>query len=341
MKTLKTKTIQFFSLLVLVILLISCGGVKLQYEKKKLTFNDIDYGFQVKYADLGEEFGKIAYVDEGTGSKTFLFIHGIGDYLKYFYHQIKHLKQNYRVIALDMPGYGKSSNNSEIEYNLPYHVKAISEFIKKLKLDNLVVVGHSYGGSVAIAVSSNNNKLVKNAVFIAPGGMQIFNRQTLSHIKSNMRQLLEDETKINYDLDDFINKWHEKYIYHRTQITDNYLKEYLGLIYSGEIDRIGKTRAKVLKFIYTKGIGNTALIDMFKKMEFPVLIISGDEDKFMPATELTNSGPTRQRPSDFWKNVVSLNSRAKLQIIKDCGHLAVIERPDEMNKAIDEFVSQN
>ncbi len=326
------------SLFMIMILSISCGGIELKYTKKKITLQDIDYGFNVKHADLGGQIGKIAYIDEGSGDKTLLFIHGIGNYAKYFYYQIKHFMKKYRVIAIDMPGYGKSSIIPETRYSMPFHISAVRKFIKKLNLKNLVIIGHSYGGGVAVGTSYYNKKIVKNAVFIAPLGLQKFNRATIDYVKQNYQSLVAQRTKVNYNLDDFINKWHEQYITRRTKITDDFLREYLNIIYSREIDKIAGTKNKVIR----TGMKNTAnfqLRTMFKRMPFPVLIISGDNDKAIPMREAPQW--TQENPESFWRKIAGLNPKAKYKIIKNCGHIPVIEAPDTLNEIIEKFLVNN
>lgn len=313
----------------------ACGGIKLNYEKKKVTFNDIDYGFPVKTVDLGERFGKVAYVDEGSGDITVIFLHGLGVYLKYFYHQIKYLKNYYRVIALDFPGLGKSENNPDINYRMPVHIAAVIQFIQSLKLKNLVVIGHSYGGGVAIGVSNMARSLMKKLVLIAPLGLQKFKQATINYMSANYNQILEQTTEVDYNLDNFIQRWHSYHVKNRTQLTDEYLKEYLGLIYSREIDKVYATRKKILRHSYTQ-TGNTVLLNSFLQFQFPVLVISGKQDNAIPIPEAPDW--SRQDVTEFYKNVIKQNTNATLKLIDNCGHMPVIEYPDLVNQYIHEFI---
>ena len=70
---------------------------------KGITFTGLDYGYKVKYLHINDDVGKIAYVDEGRGEDTIIFIHGVGVYLKYFKNKSIFFKTKCRVIALDMP----------------------------------------------------------------------------------------------------------------------------------------------------------------------------------------------------------------------------------------------
>jgi pimeloyl-ACP methyl ester carboxylesterase len=320
---------------VLILSLSGCGGVKLSYQKKKIKLEDISYGFNVKYFDMGERIGKVAYVDEGQGKYTLLFIHGIASSLKYFYYQIKHLSKNYRVIALDMPGYGKSDNKLSLSYNMPFHFAAIDSFIKKQGLKNVVIAGHSYGGALAIALAYNNKEITKKLVLIAPAGLQKFKIATVAFIRKNIDSILKRATAIEYDPDKYIETWHERLVYNRSKITDTYLKERLGLIFSGDINKIAATRNKVITLMY-KSTGNYGLIKRYKSFNFPILIIAGNKDAMIPIPEAPDW--TRESPERFWKSVASENVNTTLRIIKNCGHMPVIEYPDRVNSAISDFL---
>ncbi len=51
---------------------------------------------------------KINYIAEGEGSETIIFIHGLGEFLESWKHQIKFFSKDYKIVALDLRGHGKS-----------------------------------------------------------------------------------------------------------------------------------------------------------------------------------------------------------------------------------------
>ncbi len=147
-------------------IIISCSNPQIFYKKEKLTYNKINYGFKVKYFHIDKKIGKIAYVDEGDGKKTLLFIHGIGAYSKYFYYQIQELKKNYRIIALDMPGYGKSTFDINTKYSIKLHKQILEMFIIKMNLKNLTLIGHSYGSIIAAELSIDSDLNIKKTIML-------------------------------------------------------------------------------------------------------------------------------------------------------------------------------
>lgn len=105
--------------------------------------------------------GKIAFWDSNPALKkdapTILLIHGFVTNKEFFDKQLKSpLFANCRLLALDLPGFGESEppKNPEKDYNLPGFADAVTEFINIMKLTNLVVVGWSLGGHIALELTS-------------------------------------------------------------------------------------------------------------------------------------------------------------------------------------------
>ncbi len=93
---------------------------------------------------------KINYLEKNEhASETLLFLHGNSHSHKTFRHQSSESKlSDYRLIFLDLPGHGDSAYSEN--YSLTFLGEVISEFTKQLKLENLIIIGHSLGGHIAI-----------------------------------------------------------------------------------------------------------------------------------------------------------------------------------------------
>ncbi|HPM11402.1 MAG TPA: alpha/beta fold hydrolase, partial [Paludibacter sp.] len=77
--------------------------------KEISSFEELDYKYPVKKVYLPENDFTIAYTDEGKGDNAIILIHGLGSYLRAWEKNIGELSKTNRVIAIDLPGYGKSS----------------------------------------------------------------------------------------------------------------------------------------------------------------------------------------------------------------------------------------
>src|SRR6056297_1256023 len=76
-------------------------------QAQQTDFADLAYPYPVSYQQL-ENGQRVAYIDEGEGEPLVL-IHGFGSYIPAWKKNIAALSENHRVIALDLPGFGKSS----------------------------------------------------------------------------------------------------------------------------------------------------------------------------------------------------------------------------------------
>ena len=321
---------RFFFLAIFIVFISSCG-VNFPYKKQKLTYSQIDYGFNVKYLNINEKLGRIAYIDEGNHEKVILFIHGIGTNLESFHYQIDKLRKKYRVVAVDMPGYGKSSFNFNINYNVNMHAFAVKKLIDFLKLKNVTIVGHSYGTSVSIFLASDKHLDIKKVFLISPPNLQLFNRRDAAFFREHSSPIF---SRI-YNLDDFINKWHEKLIYKRTHQTDAYLRKLLGLLYSGEYKKVYHTRDAVMRNIMATKL-NYRILDLYKKLKKPIFLICGNNDMLVPI--FIPSKMMRPTPSDFFVKIKKLNPHCRLKIISSCGHMVPLEKPKLLNALISKFV---
>jgi len=102
---------------------------------------------------------KIHYFDSDSGGKNakpiILFIHGNSFSLEVFKMQLSSMRllKNFRLIALDLPGHGKSSFMvTPFNYSLPGFGKCLIEFINKLELSNIFFCGHSLGGHILFEI---------------------------------------------------------------------------------------------------------------------------------------------------------------------------------------------
>ena len=86
------------------------------------------------------------YLDEGNG-KVVLFLHGWQDNLHTFDSLASLLSPTWRIVRLDLPGFGKSEVPKETG-ELDNYVQFVKDFINKLDIHVYALVGHSFGGQL-------------------------------------------------------------------------------------------------------------------------------------------------------------------------------------------------
>ena len=87
----------------------------------------------------------------GSGKKEIVFLHGFGGSHHCFKALASHLDSNFKSYLLDLPGFGESK--LERAFNLNDYAKSINDFIVNMKIDNPLIIGHSFGGRIALKMA--------------------------------------------------------------------------------------------------------------------------------------------------------------------------------------------
>lgn len=150
------------------------------------------YPFENKFLQL--EAGNMHYVDEGKG-EIILFVHGTPTWSFLYRDFIKELSIDYRCIAIDHLGFGLSDKPDSIPGTPQWHSRNLSEFIRKLDLQNITLVVHDFGGPIGLAAGIENSERIKKVV--------LFNSWLWA----------TDQKKEVQKIDKTINSWLGKFLY--------------------------------------------------------------------------------------------------------------------------------
>ncbi|WEX18691.1 MULTISPECIES: alpha/beta fold hydrolase [Pseudomonas] len=119
-----------------------------------------------RFVDVeGERFH---YYEEGEGPPL-VMIHGLmGSSRNLTYALSGRLREHFRVITLDRPGSGYSTRHTGTPADLPAQARQIAAFINTLGLDKPLVLGHSLGGAIALALALDHPHAVSGLILVAP-----------------------------------------------------------------------------------------------------------------------------------------------------------------------------
>jgi pimeloyl-ACP methyl ester carboxylesterase len=111
---------------------------------------------------------RLHYVDRGSGP-AIVMLHGLGGQTRNFsYALLARLTPHYRVILLDRPGSGYSTRPAGMPAALATQSAVVAHFIRALELSKPLLVGHSFGGAVALGVALDHADAVSALALIAP-----------------------------------------------------------------------------------------------------------------------------------------------------------------------------
>jgi pimeloyl-ACP methyl ester carboxylesterase len=138
------------------------------------SFQELNYPFETSFAELSNDIS-IAYFDEGnqSGKEAIIFIHGLGSYAPAWKNNISELSKKYRCIAIDLPGYGKSSKD-DYPVTLSYYAAIVSEFAQSLGIDHYHLAGHSMGAQISMVTALTYPEQVKSLILVSPAGIETF-----------------------------------------------------------------------------------------------------------------------------------------------------------------------
>jgi len=134
---------------------------------------------------------KIFFNDTGRG-RAIVFIHGFLGSKEIWKDLADELAKKYRVICIDLPGHGKSSNIGYI-HSMELMAKAVKAVLNHLKLKKYILIGHSMGGYVSLAFAElypDNLKgicLFHSTSFADSEEKKSDRRRAISLVKSNAR----------------------------------------------------------------------------------------------------------------------------------------------------------
>lgn len=191
----------------------------------------------------------INYIQYGKGHDIVL-LHGWGQNIKMMDPLGKNLSDNFRITILDLPGFG-SSEIPKFAYTINDYTELLHDFLESLNITNPILIGHSFGGRVAINFASlyDVSKLVLfGSPFIVreKKGLKVKVLKTLKNIK-------------------FLNSFAEV------------MKNHLG-------SEDYKAANGIMREILVKTV-NTDLSDAASKIKASTLLIWGENDEAVPVSE--------------------------------------------------------
>ncbi len=287
------------------------------------SFMDLDYPFEIQRVELpgGET---IAYVDQGQGEQTLVLIHGLGSYLPAWKKNVPELSKHFRVIAIDLPGYGKSS---KIPHSgmMTYYAGVVKEFIDALGLESVVLGGHSMGGQISMVTALYYPEIVDKLVLTAPAGFEKFTEGQ----KEWFRSVMTVRGVMLTSVEDIISNL----AYNFYELPDD--AEFM------ITDRIAMRTAEDFEaYAYAvvqsvNGMVDEATYDYLHKIQQPTLIIFGEKDNLIP-NRFLNPG--------FTSDVANVGAERipdnELHMIPKSGHFVQFESADQFNQIVIDYLSK-
>ncbi|WP_278262242.1 haloalkane dehalogenase [Nocardia sp. AG03] len=116
------------------------------------------YPFRSRWFDAST--ARVHYLDEGSGPPI-LFCHGAPAWSFLYRHLVTALRDRYRCVAVDYPGFGLSERPADYGYTIAEHTAVVGELIDHLDLDGFVLMGHDWGGPIGLGAATTRADRVR------------------------------------------------------------------------------------------------------------------------------------------------------------------------------------
>lgn len=281
---------------------------------------ELSYAKGVKKITLNDSL-TIAYKETGKGKQTLLMVHGLGGNLSHWMHNFI---ENQHCIALDLPTYGLSTMknfrpNTDL---LDFYSEVILAFIEKKKLKNVVLVGHSMGGQIAIITALKKHKSIKKLVLVAPAGFETFDENEAKSLLS----FAKPET-FKTQTEPIVKMSFKRNFYEMPSSAETLINDRLMIAkcesFNPYFEAVAGGVKGMLEHPIRKDLG---------KIKIPTLVIFGENDDLIPNKYLHKTLTTNQI-AEIGKEIPN----AKIVMIPKAGHLLMFEQATRFNEVISAF----
>lgn len=271
-----------------------------RYTYPDSQFRTNDFGLPVHFRDVGE-------------GETIVLLHGELSSLHTWERWVEILRQEFRVVAIDLPGAGItgapkciSNPKKHCPENLSqdYISHTLTYLIEDLNLRNFHLVGASYGGYLASRYAINNPDRIKSLTLISPLGMQQEPPFIVDYLvdSSTVSKFFQPATIATTIADDFYGT--------PERITPASLQRYLHLLQAPSAKKTNVLQAEMVHELMLNG--TTA---SFADIQAPSLIMWGNRDKW-----------GRFDHAQRWVDAIP---NSMLVEYKGVGHLSMEEHPED------------
>jgi pimeloyl-ACP methyl ester carboxylesterase len=216
---------------------------------------------------------RIHYKDTGPkDAPVLLLLHGFGSSLQTWDVWAGKLDKKYRVIRLDLPGFGLTGPSPSDDYSELNDLNTLTRFVDSLGITDLSVVGHSMGGKIAWTFAAAHAERVKALVLMAPDG---FPQPEAIGTKPYAMPAIMGVMKFSLPKY-FVRKSIEPAFVDLNELDDKLVNRYHDMLRAPGVRAAILARAN--QTIYTDPVPR------LKQIKAPTLLIWGDEDKMIPSS---------------------------------------------------------
>lgn len=262
-------------------------------------------------ADAAPEQIRIHYLEAGVG-EPLLLIHGIGQSLYTWRNVFADLSDNYRVLAVDLPGHGYSGRPVRFAYSMDEMADLLHAFLAEKGIESAHMIGFSTGAVYMMRLLTLYPGCVANCIAIAPGGISKHMPKLFHHMKNGALAVFSRNLFSAGDVRHML----DECVFDKTAITERDVKQYYAPISDG------LTREALMYAVTNFDMKGTA--EGLRSLDHEVLCVWGREDRWHPA-----SG------SVYFQGILQ---NGRYFMIRNTGHLVQEENPGKFLEVVFSYI---
>ncbi len=269
----------------------------------------------------------VEYVElNPDGRETMLFVHGLGSNLKFWRYQLDTFAgEGYRVVALDMLGYGKSDKPATFPYSMEAMADVVHELAQALDIERPILVGHSMGGHIALTYAIRFPDDLSALILTSPAGFEVFSRREKVWFRDAFSSALvkgatEEAIWGNVRSNNF-GRWRPEYEW--------LIEERVRVAKTPEFDQYAYANVKSVQ-----GLTQTDFVRQnLDRIKVPTLIVYGTRDRLIP-NPFMHGGAT----GDVMAYGHAHIKGSQMIPLAGCGHMVQIDCSQPFNEDVREFL---
>jgi pimeloyl-ACP methyl ester carboxylesterase len=262
---------------------------------------------------------RVRYWMQGEGPGLIL-VHGLAGSVEFWQYNVGPLAIEHRVCALDLLGFGGSDKEIE-DLSLEYAASFLTQFMDAVGLERASLAGNSLGGLVCAQTAVRSPERVAKLILVDSAG---FGSELSAFLRLWSVPVLGDLVfRLYQRAFASLRRW---ILRDSSSIDDEWLAE------AATVLRTPGVRENALRIarmgVSLRGQRREMFADLHRElagMEVPTLIIWGRRDPVVP---VAHANAARE-----------LIPRAQVRIMEGCGHMPQLERPDEFNRLVLDFLA--
>ena len=272
---------------------------------------------------------EVAYVQlNPEGQRTLVFIHGLGSYLKFWRYQLDTFAaQGYRVVAVDLPGYGKSDKPASFPYTMEAMADAVREVVHALGVERPILVGHSMGGQTALSYAIRYPEEPGALVLTSPAGFERFSWKEKAWFKRVFSTVLIKSAP-EYGIWGSVRQ--SNFSRWRPEL-EWLIEERVRAVGSPGFDAYAYANVRTVD-----GLAHNDFVrDSLGHIQAPTIIVFGEDDRLIP-NPFMHGGRAREIMSYGHAGIRG----SELVGLERCGHSVQLDCPEEYNAAVSAFLKK-